>query len=298
MALRPFYLCGPTASGKSALALQLAQECDGEIVNADAFQLYSGLDSITAAPSAEEQRRVPHHLYGVLAPKDLCDAQRYGEMAQTTIQEILSRGKIPIVTGGSGLYLKFLTHGPSPLPPGNPTLRAELDALPLEELVAELQRVDPVEAAQINQQNRRYVSRAVEIIRLSGRPVSEQRRQWEHVQAEKISSLRGVVLTMERSLLHQRIAQRTKQMLTSGAIDEVAQARDNLSNTCRKAIGIEQILDHLDGKISLARCEELIVQATRQYAKRQITWFQREKWLTPLEAPGDVATCSRLMRSS
>lgn len=297
MELRPFYLCGPTASGKSALALEWAKECGGEIVNADAYQLYRGLDLITAAPSREEQEQVPHHLYAVLSSTESCDAQRYRDMAQSVIEEILSRGKIPIVTGGSGLYLKFLTHGPSPLPSGDAALRAELDALPLEELVAELEKVDPREAAQINRQNRRYVSRAVEIFRLSGRPVSEQRQQWEHVQAERVAALRGAVLEVPRPTLHDRIALRTKHMLAMGAIDQVAALRDEFSTTCRKAIGIEQILEYLDGKIDLARCEELIVQSTRQYAKRQITWFQREKWLTPIVPAEEVATFRRIMQS-
>lgn len=281
MTPRPFYICGPTASGKSGQALALAQAWDGEIVNADAFQLYRGLETITAAPSPQDQSIVPHHLYGVLSPDETCDAERYRSLAQPVIDDIIARGKTPIVTGGSGLYLKFLTHGPSPLPQGNATLRAELDAHSLEELVTELQQVDPEEAAQINVLNRRYVSRAVEIFRLSGIPASAQRRNWEHVSQEKENELRGIFLQIPRPLLHERIAARCRNMLENGAIAEIAAHRDHLSATCRKAIGVPQVLDLLDGKIDHETCLQLIIQATRQYAKRQETWFRRETWLTP-----------------
>jgi len=279
MSARPFYVCGPTASGKSARALALARLWDGEIVNADAFQLYRGLETITAAPTADELTGVPHHLYGVLDPSETCDSGRYLRMAQPVIDDIIARGKIPLITGGSGLYLKFLTHGPSPLPRGDASLRAALDATPLESLVAELCAVDPVEAAQINQQNRRYVSRAVEIFRLTGIPASAQRRNWEHVTAAKEKELRGIVLQVPRPLLHERIAARCFQMLENGAIEEIATHRHHLSQTCRKAIGVPQIIDLLDGKIDRDTCLQLITQATRQYAKRQETWFRRETWL-------------------
>jgi tRNA dimethylallyltransferase len=281
MSARPFYVCGPTASGKSACALALAQLWEGEIVNADAFQLYRGLETITATPSPQDQSIVPHHLYGVLSPNETCDAQRFCSLARPVIDDIIARGKTPIITGGSGLYLKFLSHGPSPLPQGNAALRAELDALSLEELVAELQTVDPVEASHINLRNRRYVSRAVEIFRLSGSPASEQRKNWEHVSQEKERELRGMLLQIPRPILHERIATRCHDMLENGAIAQIATHRHHLSTTCRKAIGVPQILDLLEGKIDHDTCLQLIIQATRQYAKRQETWFRRETWLTP-----------------
>jgi tRNA dimethylallyltransferase len=281
MTPRPFYICGPTASGKSGQALALARAWDGEIVNADAFQLYRGLETITAAPTPEDQAIVPHHLYSVLDPSETCDAERFRSLAQPVIDDIIARGKTPIVTGGSGLYLKFLTHGPSPLPKGDASLRAEMDVISLEELIAELQKVDPAEAAQINLLNRRYVSRAVEIFRLTGIPASEQRRNWEHVSKEKENELRGISLQIPRPILHERIATRCFDMLENGAVEEIAANRHHLSETCRKAIGVPQILDLLDGNIDHKTCLQLIIQATRQYAKRQETWFRRETWLQP-----------------
>lgn len=280
MKTEPFYICGPTASGKSAFALEMAERLDGEIVNADAFQLYRGLEIVSAAPPAEERARVPHHLYGVLEPTEAADAGTYMRLAKPVIEEIQSRGKTPIITGGSGLYLKFLTHGPAPLPTGDATLRAELDARPLDDLVAELQRLDHVEAARTALQNRRFVSRALEICRLTGQKASDLRDQWETKTRDISASLRGLVIQRTRPDLHARIAIRTRAMLDGGAIEEVA-ALKQVSPNCEKAIGFREIRSLLAGEIDRATCEELINAATRQYAKRQETWFRREKWLVP-----------------
>lgn len=284
----PYYICGPTASGKSALALHMARELDGEIVNADAFQLYRGLEIVSAAPSEDEKQLVPHHLYGVLDPAESADAGSYLRMAQPVIADIQSRGRTPIITGGSGLYLKFLTHGPAPLPTGDANLRGELDARPLEDLVAQLRALDPVEASRTALQNRRFVSRALEICILTGEKASDLRDQWESKTAEISSSLRGLVIQRTRPDLHARIAIRTGIMLDHGAIEEVA-ALKQVSNNLSKAIGFREIQRLLDGDIDRPTCEELINAATRQYAKRQETWFKREKWLVPHPLQGDAA---------
>jgi tRNA dimethylallyltransferase len=274
----PYYICGPTASGKTSLAIELAKKLDGEIVNADAFQLYRGLEIISAAPSAAEQGQVPHHLYGVLEPTESADAQRYVELAKPIIQEIQARGKVPIITGGSGLYLKFLTHGAAPLPTADAALRAEMDARSLEDLVAQLESLDPLEASRTALQNRRFVSRALEICLLSGQKASTLRDGWERQTQEISSQLRGYFMQRTRPDLHSRIAQRTHAMLTQGALSEVANL-SGISSNCEKAIGFREIRAHLAGEIDLTTCQDLINAATRQYAKRQETWFRREKWL-------------------
>lgn len=274
-----FFVCGPTAAGKSARALELAAELDGEIVNADAFQLYRGVEQLTAAPPEEDRQKVPHHLYGALAPSEPIDAMAWLRLVQPVIYELLSRGKTPIITGGSGLYLKFLSHGPSPLPPGDPALRVELDALSLEELVKRLQELDPLEAARTDLNNRRYVSRALEVCLLAGVPCSTLRDDWEQASAARASKLRGVLVLRPRPELHERIAKRTQSMLKGGAIEEVAALTDAAPGL-EKAIGLGEIRRHLAGEIDLPACEELITAATRQYAKRQETWFRRESWLT------------------
>jgi tRNA dimethylallyltransferase len=278
-----FFVCGPTAAGKSAHALEVARDLDGEIVNADAFQLYRGVEVLTAAPPEEDRAKVRHHLYGVLEPSAAVDAMAYLRMVVPVIGEIVSRGKTPVVTGGSGLYLKFLSHGPSPLPPGEAGLRVELDGLDLEELVARLRKLDPVEAARTDLKNRRYVSRALEVCLLAGVPCSTLRDDWEKGTREREARLRGVFIQRSRDELHGRIAQRTKGMLSGGAVEEVAALREAATGL-EKAIGLREIRRLLAGEIDRASCEELINAATRQYAKRQETWFKREKWLETLVA--------------
>jgi tRNA dimethylallyltransferase len=274
-----FYICGPTASGKSALALEMARKLDGEIVNADAFQLYHGLEIVSAAPSAAELASWPHHLYGVLEPTVAADAQLYVKLAKPVIAEIQARGKTPVITGGSGLYLKFLTHGAAPLPTADAALRAEMEARTLDDLVAQLQQLDPLEASRTALQNRRFVSRALEICILSGQKASDLRDGWEAKTAEISSQLRGIVIQRTRPDLHARIARRTRAMLDGGAREEVAALAD-VSTNCEKAIGFREIRALVAGEIDRATCEDLINAATRQYAKRQETWFRREKWLT------------------
>lgn len=279
----PIYICGATASGKSAKALEMAAEMDGEIVNADAFQLYRGLEIITAAPTSREREQAPHHLYGILDPRERLDAGRYRELALPVIQEIQNRGKTPLITGGSGLYLKFLTHGPAPLPKGDQAMRAEMEARPLEELVAQLRELDPLEAARTDLQNRRFVSRALEICLLTGAKASALRDQWQSRTREITSTLAGIWIHRPREVLHARIAERTRLMLEGGAIEEV-QRIGALSPNCGKAIGVREIQDLIKGRVSLAECEQRINAATRQYAKRQETWFRRETWLRKVPA--------------
>ncbi len=272
------YICGPTASGKSALALEFAERLDGEIVNADAFQLYRGLEVISAAPPPAELSRLPHHLYGILDPSEPADAGYYFQLATPVIAEIRSRGKTPIVTGGSGLYLKFLTHGPSTLPRADQKLRAEMDARPLDDLVAELKSLDPLEASRTALKNRRFVSRALEICILTGQRASGLRDGWESKSREIDQSLRGIYIQRTRPDLHARIALRTRQILDQGAIEEIANLPVGTSG-CERAIGVREIRSLISGEIDRFTCENLINAATRQYAKRQETWFRRETWL-------------------
>ncbi len=225
---------------------------------------------------------IPHHLYGVADPTDSLDAARYRKLALPVLEDISSRGKLPVVVGGSGLYLKFLTHQPADLPSANPSLRTELEKLSLAELNQRLEEVDPIEAARIDQNNPRYVQRALEVSLMTGRPVSNQRTPFE----KSPGALRGLLLSWDPGLLEERIRRRTSHMLDHGAVEELA-ALPELGPALSRAIGIPQLLRLLDGRIDRNTCEEEIVIATRQYAKRQRTWFRREKWLTPV--PGNCS---------
>lgn len=270
----PFFIVGPTAGGKSALALAVAERFGGEIVNADAFQLYQGMDLLTAKPPPEDLQRVPHHLYSVLPLTDTCDAQRYREMALPVIEEIASRGKLPIVVGGSGLYIKAISHGLAPLPPTDPAIREQVNALPPEEARARLLQLDPHAAENVPLANPRYVSRALEICLLTGQPQSALRQTFS--QTEPAGS--GIVLSWDREELYGRINRRAEIMLEAGLLDEVA-ALPELGPTAAKAIGLREMQAHLRGVMTLAAAVDTLQQSTRRYAKRQITWFRRESWL-------------------
>jgi tRNA dimethylallyltransferase len=269
--LEPLYLVGPTASGKSALAIELALRFDGEIVNADAFQLYRGLDICTAKPAAQDFARVPHHLYGVLSLGELCDAQFFCDLAKPVIAEIISRGKVPIIVGGSGLYLKALTHGLSPLP-SDESLRQKLAELTPHERVEWLISRDPGAEQTVNLKNDRYVTRALEICILTGEPQSRLREAW----SKSNPSFRGVRLVWDRVTLDDRINRRVLQMIASGLIEEVRQS-SALSATAVKAIGVPEVRRHLAGEATLEETIAAIQLATRQYARRQEKWFRREK---------------------
>lgn len=276
MTPEPLYIVGPTASGKSALALGLAGEIGGEIVNADAFQLYRGMDVCTAMPSQADFERVPHHLFGVIPLSETCDAQRYAELARVTIAGIAARGRIPIITGGSGLYVKSLTHGLASLP-SSETLRAKIAQLTDRERVAWLLMRDPGATRNVNLKNDRQVSRALEICLLSGRPQSELRCSWH----EQAPPHRGILLRVERTELNARIHLRVQAMIQAGLVDEIRRLPP-LSATAEKAIGVRQIRAHLRGELTLPEAVAAIQIATRQYARRQEKWFKRERGLQPL----------------
>ncbi len=286
------YLAGPTGSGKTAVALALARLVPPvEIINADAYQAYRGLEILSAAPSAAEHTLFPHHLFGVLDPSQENDAASFAQRARQTIAEVATRA-LPLVVGGSGLYLKAITHGLAPTPPGDPELRADLDALDLEEIIARYQALDPVGAAETNLKNRRYVTRNLEICLLTGRPASELKSEWQ----EQAPAIRAVYLHRDREDLRERIGQRTRAMFEAGVLDEVA-ALGELSATAAKAIGIPQIRACLRGEMDRESCLEAIAQATRAYAKRQETWFRREAAFEKLPLPADEsaeATAARI----
>ena len=267
-----FFITGPTASGKSALAIALAEHVGGEIVNADAFQLYAGMDILTAKPAPEDLARVPHHLYGVIPLTESCDAQRYHSLALPIIEDIAARGRVPIVVGGSGLYIKALTHGLSPLPAASPQLRGLFQHLsPGEKTVWLLQR-DPEAATTVNLRNPRYVERALEICLLTGQPQSGLRRSFEQVEPQ----VNGVIFVWDREALYRRINQRTLDMFAAGMVEEV-RTLGPLSPTAEKAIGVREVREHLAGRATLEETIAAIQQATRHYAKRQMTWFRRER---------------------
>ncbi|HYF35752.1 MAG TPA: tRNA (adenosine(37)-N6)-dimethylallyltransferase MiaA [Prosthecobacter sp.] len=282
--MNPFFIIGPTASGKSAAALALAERTGGEIVNADAFQLYQGMDLLTAKPSKADRSRVRHHLYDVLPLTENCDAQRYREMAVRVIEDIEARGRLAIVVGGSGLYIKALSHGLAEVPRADPRVRARLSHLSLGEKVAWLLLRDVRAAETVALRNPRYVERALEICLLTGRPQSELRQSFETTPPQG----QGVVLQWDREILYQRINQRVLDMMTEGLLDEVCSLRQGGANA-EKAIGLREMRAHLAGNMTLKEAVAAMQTATRQYAKRQTTWFKRERWLQTICLDSEAA---------
>ncbi len=286
---KTFFVVGQTAVGKTAAAVALAEWCGGEIVGADAFQVYAGLDLLTAKPTRQELARVPHHLIGTVQLTETYNVARYRTEALQCIAGIHARGRCAVVTGGSGLYVKALTHGLAPLPPADPALRAELEALDAPTLFARLRLLDPVCAGGIDAQNKRRLVRAVEVCLVSGRPFSEQRNDW--LPHDPDPAPMGLFLFRERGDLSARIEARVASIFAAGVLDEVRSLSPAaLSETAARIIGLADIRLHLAGELSLAACQERLKAATRQYAKRQMTWFKREHVFAPvdLSRPGGI----------
>lgn len=280
---RVFCIVGPTATGKSALAADVAVRLGGEIVSADAFQIYAGFDLLSAKPDKRILHQVPHHLIGAVRANERMSAARYRALAMSAIGDISSRGKVPLLVGGSGLYVKALTHGLLETAGSEPQLRRDLNELAIDQLRKRLTDLDPVAAETVDLNNRRRVVRAIEIALLGGKPASLQRTQWKSAgekPSRAVDSF-GVFVFRDREELYQRINQRVEAILRDGALEEVRSA-GQVSTTVDQMIGIQDIRQYLRGEISLPECVAKIQQATRRYAKRQLTWFRHQTNFVPL----------------
>jgi tRNA dimethylallyltransferase len=297
-------LVGSTASGKSAVALSLAGKLGGEIISVDSMQVYRGLDIGTAKPDAEERTRVPHHLIDVVELTAPFDASKFVELARRADEEIRARGRIPIFCGGTGLYLKAYLEGLGAAPPADAKLRAELETTPPEELLCELQQRDPATYERIDKQNPRRVIRALEVIRLTGQPFSQQRAAWSPPSTlnPQPSTLFG--LQRPAADLHARINARVDEMFARGLVEET---RDLLqrglerNQTAMQAIGYRQVVEHLRGERSLAETIDLVKIKTRQFAKRQMTWFRRQlsvQWIPVDSSTAPDAIAERIIAST
>lgn len=272
---------GPTASGKSALALRVAQAVDGEIVNADALQLYSDLTALSARPTPEETAGAPHHLFGVADGADGWSVGRWARAAGPVIDEIMARGRTAVVVGGTGLYFKALTDGLADIPPTPAAVRVGVgktfDTLGESRFRELLASVDPVAEARIAPGDRMRLSRAMEVLETTGKPLTA----WQAKTAPALpaDAWRAVVIEPERDLLYARCDARFEVMLERGALDEVraliARGLDP-DLPVMKAVGVRELAAHLHGEISLVEAAELARRETRRYAKRQLTWLRNQ----------------------
>jgi tRNA dimethylallyltransferase len=276
-----FFIVGPTATGKSELAADVAREIGAEIVNADAFQIYRGLDLLTAKSDASTLAKAPHHLIGTTPLHEEMNAEKYRWASSHAIDDIHSRSKVAIVVGGTGLYVKALTHGLALVPQSDPKLREKLNAMSLDELQAQLMELDPEADRKIDTKNRRRVVRALEICLLTGKPASVQRTKWVADRPGSTIPATGVFVFRDREELYARINRRVETMFENGVIEQVRAAGET-SLTASQMIGLGEIRQLLNGKMSIAPCVAAIQRATRRYSKRQLTWFRRQTSFSPL----------------
>ncbi|MEM9702069.1 MAG: tRNA (adenosine(37)-N6)-dimethylallyltransferase MiaA [Planctomycetota bacterium] len=285
-------LAGPTACGKSAAALRLAKGWNAEILSLDSMAVFRGMDVGTAKPSAAERAAVPHHLLDLAEPTDDFSVARYLEHAEAVVQEVLNRGAVPLFVGGTGFYLRSLLRGLGDVPPGDAKIRNELEARIAargsEAVHAELAQVDPVAAAGIYTTDTRRIVRALEVVRLTGRPFSESRPA-DEPHPENDRPALSVWLDPPRAVRWERIHRRIDWMLENGLVEEVNRLRTDpgLGPTARQGLGYKEILEHLEGGVPLERCIENLKTRTRQFSKRQCTFFRGLTECTRIPLTGD-----------
>jgi tRNA dimethylallyltransferase len=272
---------GPTASGKSAIALELARELNGAVINADSMQVYAELPILTAQPDAADRAAVPHRLYGVLSAAEVCSAGRWAEMAWAAVDEAMRAGLQPIVVGGTGLYIQALMRGLSPVPEIPTEIRREarqlLGQLGPEAFHARLAGRDPAGAARLRPTDPQRLARAWEVLEATGRSLADWQAEGSPVRQDV--EFLPFVLNPDREALYEAIDRRFAQMVQGGALDE-AEALSRMELPAQapalKALGVQELLSHLAGETDLPAAIAAGQQSSRRYAKRQLTWFRNQ----------------------
>ena len=280
---KPVFLVGPTAVGKSKVASILAPKVNAEIINCDSMQVYQGMDIVTAKPSPVERRQLPHHLVDIVNISQEYDVAQYQLAAQKVITEVQKKGKTPLVVGGTGLYvislLVGLFQGPGRDQAIRDRLAAKIAAEGNEALHNQLRQIDPVAAEKINKNDSRRLIRALEVYQLTGKPISSWQEQWHSANKDLANDLLVLGLTREREDLYARIDGRVEEMFRQGLVEEVKKliGQGLLENkTARQALGVKEIAGYLRGEYSLAEARQRLQRSTRQFAKRQLTWFRKD----------------------
>lgn len=285
-------VCGPTASGKTKLAVDIAREFGGEIVSADSMQIYKGMNIASAKPTEEEKMGIPHHLMDFLEPTEPFSVADYVTMARDVIADVHARGKLPVICGGTGLYINSLIDNIEFDDTGSdPSYRAELNALAEEKgnayVLDMLRNVDPEAAGQLHENNLKRIIRALEVYKLSGKTMTEQKA----LSRLNPSPYEPCMMMIDhpREVLYERIDKRVDMMLEAGL---EAEAREFFTHTdyvtASQAIGYKELKPCIDGVLSLAECVETLKRETRRYAKRQLTWFKKDSRIEHILAPKDV----------
>ena len=280
-------ITGPTAAGKTDLAIRLAKKISGEIISADSIAAYKGMDIISQKPSKRELKAVPHHLVSFLNPREEYSVAIFSKIANERIKDIIEKKKIPIVVGGSGLYVKALVSGIFPSKGKDVRVRLELERIAGERgasfLHKRLKKIDPVSAETIHPNDARRIMRALEIYEVDKKTKTSLRAKTKGIKDEYDVKLFG--LTMERDKLYERINRRVDLMFKKGIVREVKRVlRRRLSMTARQALGIKEVEGYLNGSYDIERAKYLLKRNTRHFAKRQFTWFRADKSIVWLDA--------------
>lgn len=278
-------ITGPTATGKTALGVELAKKLNGEVISADSMQIYRGMDIGTAKPEKEEMQGIAHHMFDVADPSEDFSVSRYVEMAAECIENVYSRGKLPILVGGTGLYIDSLLSGRSFAEKGDGILREQLgmeyDATGGEEMLKKLSAIDPERGAKLHPADKRRIVRALEIYALTGKTITEHDAETRSL-PPRYSSMRIALSFREREKLYSRIDHRVDMMMAKGLESEVRALLDAgvpRDSTAMQAIGYKELVEALEGKCSVASAVEAIKMGSRRYAKRQLTWLRRDEGL-------------------
>ena len=286
---------GPTASGKSALALELASQCGGEIISCDSMQVYKRMNIGTAKPTLAELSSVRHHMIDIVEPTESFSCEDYVRLASLAIDDVISRGKIPIICGGTGLYLDALLRGGNSAPDiDTAEIRAMLCERAANEgidpIYEELSRVDPESALAIHKNNEKRVIRALEIYLATGITKSELDRRSREIESPYDATV-ACLSYNDRSILYDRIDRRVDQMIGEGLLEEtralMSEGVFELNKTASQAIGYKELFGYIEGREELSLATETLKRSTRRYAKRQITWFSAKNYAIPLDACGE-----------
>ncbi len=301
LGVQSVFLVGPTAVGKSAVALELAKLIGAEIVSADSMQVYRGMDIGTAKPTAEERVRVPHHLIDLCEVSEPFDVKRFVDLASAALAEISSRGKTPLIVGGTGLYVRAMRRGLFEGPSRNPKLRERLEEMTAAELFDELQRVDPLTAKAIDRNNPRRLVRALEVFQETGKSIAELQKEWNGERGAKSAERAEAIFCLNRLRedLYERIERRIDAQIAAGWVDEVKRLLKRgleKNATALQAAGYRELVAHVRRELPLDETVALIKIRTRQLAKRQMTWFRREPQLDWLEIGRDESPSDTVQR--
>ncbi len=295
-------IAGPTASGKTALAVELAKELSGEVISCDSMQIYKGMDIGTAKPTAEEMQGIPHHMLDVAQPEEDFSVSRYCELADPILQDILARGKTAIIAGGTGLYMDSLIRGnafaPCPSTGCRERLEAQADELGMEAMLQRLRSIDPEAAARLHLADRKRILRALEVFEETGETITAHNRRTQAIPPKYSPLFLGLDFD-PRALLYGRIDLRVELMLSQGLLAEIeGLLAGGIPEKCTamQAIGYKEFVAALRGEMTVAEATAQVQQASRHYAKRQLTWFRRNEkmhWLVRTSENNEILTAAR-----